>query len=232
MPAEQAVAALNAQREAHGIPAGITHNPEWSSWCALHNNYQRQNGGELTHSEDPAKPGYTDEGNAAAGASVLSMGTSWESGNPWETAPIHLHQLLAPRLDRMGVDDSNGFTCATTLFSRDRAPAPTDTVFVYPGPGTRHRATETAFEGPYTPGERVGIPQGTATGPYIYVSLDGPDLNTFAKAHLESASVTGPGRPRRDQDASTTSRAASRATCRPAARSSPSSRSRPGRRTR
>ncbi|HEX8051863.1 MAG TPA: hypothetical protein VF517_02655, partial [Thermoleophilaceae bacterium] len=191
----EAVARLNEQRAAHGIPAGIAHNAEWSRWCGLHNEYQRINGGQLTHSEDPSKPGYTDEGNQAAGASVLSAGGNWDRANPWETAPIHLHQLLAPRLDAMGVDDTNGFTCATTLLSRNRPAPASNAVYTYPGPGTSHRASETAAEGPYTPGERVGISKGTRTGPYIYVSVDGPQLNPFSKAHMTGASLSGPDGP-------------------------------------
>ena len=189
---EEAVARLNAQRAAHGIPTGIAHNPEWSRWCALHNEYQRLNGGGLTHEEDPSKPGYTPEGAEAGRTSVLSRGDDWNSVNPWETAPIHLHQTLAPRLDAMGVDDSGGYVCATTLMSRNR-PAPAEnTVYTYPGPGAVHRFAETASESPYTPGERVGIPAGTETGPYIYVSVDGPQLTEFSEARIVSASLTGP----------------------------------------
>jgi hypothetical protein len=189
---EEAVARLNAQRAAHGIPAGISHNPEWSRWCALHNEYQRLNGGNLTHYEEPGKPGYTPEGAEAGMNSVLSQGDDWNSINPWETAPIHLHQTLAPRLDAMGVDDSGGYVCATTLLSRNR-PAPAENaVYVYPGPGTTHRSAETAAELPYTPGQRVGIAAGTETGPYIYVSVDGPQLTEFSQARIVSASLTGP----------------------------------------
>ena len=187
-----AVARLNEQRAAHGIPTGIVHNAEWSRWCALHNEYQRLNGGRLTHSEDPDKPGYTPEGDRAARASVLSSGDDWDGPNPWETAPIHLHQLLAPRLDAMGVDDSNRFVCATTLLSRNRPAPEANAVYTYPGQGTVHRYEELAAEGPYTPGERVGIPKGTTTGPYIYVSVDGPQLTPFSTARIVSASLSGP----------------------------------------
>jgi hypothetical protein len=188
---EQAVAALNAQRAASGIPAGIVHVPEWSGWCALHNAYERANGGALTHNEDPSAPGYTPEGARAGGASVLAQGDDWDKGNPWETAPIHLHQLLAPRLDAMGVDDAGGYVCATTLLSRN-GPAPAvDTVYVYPGEGVRHRFAEIASENPYTPGERIGIAAGTKTGPYLYASVDGPGLSLFADARLTAATLTG-----------------------------------------
>ena len=188
-----AVAKLNAQRAAHGIPAGIAHAPEWSGWCDLHNGYMAQNG--IGHEEDESKPGYTEDGDKAGRKSVLAGGIGWGAANPWETAPIHLHQLLAPRLDAMGVADSHGYVCATTLLSRNRpAPAAT-TVYTYPGNGTVHRASEVAAEGPYTPGELVGIPAGTRTGPYLYVSVDGPNFDPFTSASIASASLTGPSGP-------------------------------------
>jgi hypothetical protein len=192
---EQAVAALNAQRAASGIPAGIVHVPEWSRWCALHNAYQRANGGGLTHDESPSAPGYTPEGARAGGASVLSAGNSWDTGNPWETAPLHLHALLAPSLDAMGVDDSGGYVCATTFLSNNRPPPPVDTAYVYPGEGIRYLFEETAAEGPFTPGERIGIPAGTKTGPYLYVSVAGPDLQAYAQARVASATLAGPDGP-------------------------------------
>jgi hypothetical protein len=190
----QAIANLNAQRAANGIPAGITENPSWSAACAAHNNYQRPNGGALTHSEDPAKPGYTPEGAMAASKSVLSRGDDWNNGNPWETAPIHLHQLIAPRLSSMGVDDSDGYVCATTLLGRDRPQPAAPIVYTYPDNGTVHRFEETAAEGPYTPGMLVGVPAGTLTGPYLYVMIDGP-WSVYAKATITAASLTGPDGP-------------------------------------
>ncbi len=188
-----AVDKLNAQRAAHGIPAGIVHVPEWSGWCDLHNGYMAQNG--IGHAEDPSAPGYTEDGDKAGRNSVLAGGTGWGATNPWETAPIHLHQLLAPRLDAMGVADSHGYVCATTLLSRNRPAPPIDTVYTYPGNGTVHRASEVAAEGPYTPGELVGIPKGTETGPYLYVSVDGPSFDAFANARIVAASLTGPSGP-------------------------------------
>jgi hypothetical protein len=150
------------------------------------------NGGALVHIEEPGRPGYTAEGQRAAANSVLSKGASWNRSNPWENAPIHLHQLLAPRLDAMGIADRHGYVCATTLLSRNR-PAPTaNVVYTYPAGGARHRFRETAAEQPYTPGERVGIPAGARTGPYLYVSADGPALTPFSQARITGASLAGP----------------------------------------
>jgi hypothetical protein len=191
----QAVANLNAQRQANGIPAGIREDPALSLGCAHHNAYERANNGDLIHDEDPGRPGYTLDGDAAAARSVLSKGTNWDRANPWETAPIHLSQLLAPRLDVTGVDDSQSFTCAQTLASRNR-PAPAAPVtYTYPGKGTKSiYVSETAFEAPLTPGETVGIPQGRKTGPYLMVFFDGP-WSPFADADIAAASLTGPKGP-------------------------------------
>jgi hypothetical protein len=192
-PAE-AIARLNAQRAANGIPAGIVENAALSQGCAHHNDYIRANGGQLTHQEDPSRPGYTDDGAYAGLHSVLASGGSWNGANPWESAPIHLSQLLAPRLDVTGVDDSGGLTCAQTLASRNR-PAPAAPVtYTYPGNGTTIYASEIAFESPTTPGALVGIPEGASTGPYLYVLFDGP-WSEFADAHLTAAALRGPGGP-------------------------------------
>jgi len=186
------VAKLNSKRSSHGIPARIVHVPEWTRWCDLHISYMQANGGELTHGEQPGQPGYTTEGQKAGATSVLSKGESWDEANPWESAPIHLNQLLAPRLDAMGIADRDSYVCATTLLSRNRQAPAANIVYTYPGNGTRHRFEDTATEFPYTPGELVGIPAGTRTGPYLYVMPDGPALNPFSRARIVAASLTGP----------------------------------------
>jgi hypothetical protein len=187
------VAKLNAQRAANGIPAGIAHVPEWSQWCDQHISYMEANGGGLSHDEQPGHPGYTVGGQMAGANSVLAYRASWDTANPWETAPIHLHQLLAPRLDAMGVAERDSYVCATTLLSRNRPAPASNVIYTYPGEGARHRFEETAAESPYTPGERVGIAKGTRTGPYLYLMADGPALDPFSHARITSASLTGPG---------------------------------------
>lgn len=189
------VSFLNAQRAANGIPAGIVEDPALSDGCAKHNAYGARND-ELTHEEDPDKPGYTPEGAQAGRTSVIySGGGPWSAtNNPFETAPIHLHQLLAPRIDRMGASENAGYGCATTLASRERPAPGRDVTYTYPGDGARGWVTQqTAFEGPYTPGEIVGIPQGTTTGPYLYAMFDGPGLDVFDEASNAAGSLAGPG---------------------------------------
>ena len=188
------VAHLNAQRAAQGVPAGIVESPALSAACAKHNAYGAINK-VLAHEEDPSRQGYTPEGDYAAGSSVLYQGSGpWSAThNPFETAPIHLHQLLAPRLDQMGASENQGYGCATSLASRNRPAPPGDVAYTYPGNGAKGwPAAQVAAEGPYTPGERVGIPAGTQTGPYLYVMFDGPDLTPFDDAAATGASLTGP----------------------------------------
>jgi hypothetical protein len=187
------VSFLNAQRAANGIPAGIVEDPGLSAGCAKHNHYGALNN-ELTHGEDPAKPGYTAEGDQAGKTSVLYQGASWTAtSNAFETAPIHLHQLLAPRIDVMGAAESEGFGCATSLASLRRPAPPAQVTYTYPGNDTKNVPTsEVAREGPYTPGQQVGIAEGATTGPYLFVLFDGPAQSAFDPARVQSASLTGP----------------------------------------
>jgi hypothetical protein len=189
--AGEAIARLNAQRAENGIPAGIVERPDWSYKCARHNDYQRQNG--LGHDEDPSRPGYSPEGAWAGQNSVLASGANWDGANPFENAPIHLDQLLAPRLAEMGIDDSAGYVCATTWPGMTR-PAPAQaTVYTYPGNGrTGVPYAQTASESPFVPGDFVGLPGGTTTGPNILVLADRP---TIGPARITGASLTGPDGP-------------------------------------
>lgn len=188
---------LNAQRAAQGVPAGIVESPALSAACAKHNAYGAINH-LLAHQEDPSRPGYTPEGNYAAANSVLYQGSGpWSaSRNPFESAPIHLHQLLAPRLDRMGASENQGYGCATTFASRNRPPPAADVTYTYPGNGARRwPSAQVASESPYTPGQLVGIPADTRTGPYLYVMFDGPDLTPFDVATAAGAVLSGPEGP-------------------------------------
>jgi hypothetical protein len=189
----QAIAALNAQRAANGIPAGVVENPAWSDGCRLHNDYLRFND-LFEHDEDPTLPGYTPEGDAAGAGSVLARGQTFGDGrNPFDTAPAHLMQLLAPRLSVTGVNDAGGYVCMWTWAGYQRLPAPTDTLYSYPGDGVQGvPAEETAVEDPFVPGDFVGLAQGTTTGPHLYLLADGPWVASGGIASVAAASLVGP----------------------------------------
>jgi hypothetical protein len=166
---------LSRQREANGIPGGLVERPDWSADCAKHNYYGAQTG-ELTHSEDPSSPFYSAEGNWAAENSVLAAGAGWSHGDPWEEAPIHLIQLLAPELSEMGAAENDNHDCATTWPGYHRAEPTSLTAYSYPGNGVSGvMPAEKAFESPSVPGDQVGLPQGTTTGRHLLVYLSGVD---------------------------------------------------------
>jgi hypothetical protein len=177
---------VSQQREANGIPGGLTERADWSADCAKHDYYEAQTG-ELEHSEDPGSPYYSAEGNWAAENSVLASGSSWNQGNPWEEAPIHLIQMLAPQLSEMGAAENDDHNCATTWPGYNRPEPASLVAYSYPGNGvTGVVPTERASESPLVPGDQVGLPEGTATGRYLLVYLSGvepsdtPDVTATA----------------------------------------------------
>lgn len=164
---------LSLQREANGIPGGLIERSDWSAACDKHNYYEEQTG-QFGHEEDPSSPYYSAEGDWAGHHSVIAYGRSWSSGNPWEDAPIHLLQMLAPALYEMGAAESFGHNCATTWPGYGRPAPTTPTAYSYPGDGVSGVVpTEYAAESPFVPGDFVGLPEGTATGRYLLVYLSG-----------------------------------------------------------
>jgi hypothetical protein len=181
---------LNAERARWGLPAGIAEIPSWSQACGAHDAYLRAIG-MLQHEEDSGMPGYSPGGAWAGGHSVLSVGYDWTAAaNPWEDAPIHLNQLMAPDLSAVGIDESGGYACATTWPGILRTPPPVGTVTTYPGDGTQGLPpAEYAAESPFVPGEMVGI-TGLA-GRELFVYEEGTGYGTdlsIASATLRSAS--------------------------------------------
>ncbi|HKP89763.1 MAG TPA: hypothetical protein VJT75_07270 [Thermoleophilaceae bacterium] len=191
--AQQAIAALNQQRTGHGIPAAIVENREWSRRCALHVNWMIQNN-TLAHEEAPGSPGYTEDGNWAGTHSVLAAGTpgfTKPSRNPYLNAPYHLGQLLDPRLKQMGVAEKQGWDCETTFPGYTRLHPVADHLYSYPGPAKSVAWLQDAREGPSTPGDAVGLPQGTVTGPNLIVFWDGPQ-KPAPLTDIRSASLRRP----------------------------------------
>lgn len=186
---------LSLQREANNIPGGLVERAEWSAACASHNYYEAQTG-QFGHEEDPGSPYYTAEGDWAGENSVIAFGSSWSDGNPWENAPIHLLQMLAPRLSETGAAESFGHNCLTTWPGYKRPSPAMLTAYSYPGDGVSGVVpSEQARESPFIPGDFVGLPEGTVTGRYLLAYLDG--LVSFAEASEVTAAATlaGPGGP-------------------------------------
>ena len=193
--AAQTVAILNQERAANGIPAGLTVDPVLSQDCALHDAYMAANN-SLTHIEVPGRPGYTPGGAFAGAQAVLTQGAGWDAGDPYEASPLHLDQLLAPRLLTVGSADLDGYSCTTTFPGWTR-PAPAAlTVYTDPGNATKVAPQETASEQPFTPGQLVGLRAGATTGPYLLVFVDAPGQSQLSNpATLTGATLTGPSGP-------------------------------------
>lgn len=191
--ASQAIAWLNSQRAANGLPAGITENPEWNEGCQLHMQWYAKNPrASNPHIETPGTPGYTTLGAFAGAHAVLAFGEDWthsgsfpwDAADPWEFAPIHLMQLLAPELSVSGFAPG----CMITLGGYERTPPAEPELLTYPGNGTSFiYPTEQANEWPFTPAPFVALKQGATTGPYLFVLGWGT-----SSGRLTSGSLTGP----------------------------------------
>jgi hypothetical protein len=188
---QQILALLNAQRASNGIPAGIVEDPAWTADCRRHNRYEQIND-VLTHTENAGAPGYTSTGELAGANSVIDVAAPWDASDPYDDAPFHLFQLLAPALAVAGAADSNGRDCVTTLLGDTRPDPAQVTAYSYPGNGlTGVAPSERADELPTTPAEELGLGSAT-TGPNLFVYFAGP-WAPGAAAHLDTVVITGPG---------------------------------------
>lgn len=184
---------LNHQRSRWGLPGDLVNVPIWSDACAAHDAYEAQNN-VVEHEE--YLPGATPGGNWAGTNAVLAGHGAWgEEVNPWMDAPIHLDQLFAPGLKKIGIDDSHDDQCATTwpgiyqdiLEARERP----GVVYTFPGDGaTGLPPVEYASELPSTPNENLGISDLSGRELFVYESgteFNNPDL-TVVSASLTAGS--------------------------------------------
>jgi hypothetical protein len=185
---------LNAERGRAGLPAGLVLNPRWSLECAAHDGYERANG-VLSHTENPQASGASAGGAWAGLVSVLAQSRWTRAADPWQSAPIHLMQLLTPSLSVIGIDDSGGLQCATTYPGLLRAPLGSDTVTTYPADGARGvPPREVAREAPFVPGQFVGLPAGRPAGRELFVYLNDSGQTGQAQVKVMRATLSLGGR--------------------------------------
>lgn len=186
---------LNAQRASASIPGDLVEQPDWTAKCDRHISYMQQTN-YFGHPEDPANPLYTEEGNWGGTNSVLAHGATWMSArNPFEDAPLHLIQMLTPRLSQVGLADRDGYICMTTWPGYLRTIPTSTSVLVYPGEGAVLAPAQTTNELPFTPAQKLGLVN--PTGPHLYVYDWGPSLagsNAYTVG-VKAASLTGPTGP-------------------------------------
>ena len=193
----EALRLLNAQRAANGIPGDLVEAPGLTDGCAKHGNYLALNGGALTQGEDPAKPGYTPEGDrqtlASSGPQALSSDARWsDTASPWLLQPISLYRLFDPEIAAAGYSDANAIACMRV--AGGRAPATAPELYSVPANGrigVPH--TELNREPPYTPQQLVGLPADQPTGPNILLFTRG--LRGSAPLAASAFSLTGPAGP-------------------------------------
>ena len=182
------VARFNADRAANGL-SPVVENPAWSAACRAHDEWMELNAA-FQHAETPGTPGYSEVGAWAGQRSLLSAGSGWRSGNPWRTAPLHLASAMDPWLRTVGIFESDLYGCMTTVPGTEDPPAGEVGVAWYPGQGVTVPYGMVAVEGPTTPGDWVGLPLPTGTGPYLILYAWGYDPATLGQAVL-----TGPKGP-------------------------------------
>jgi hypothetical protein len=193
----EALRLLNAQRAANGIPGDVVEAPGLSDGCAKHGNYIALNGGALTQGEDPAKPGYTAEGDrqtlASSGPQALSSDARWsDTATPWLLAPLQLYRLFDPEVVAAGYNDDHGIACMRV--AGGRAPATAPELYSVPGNGRIGVPfSELNHEAPYTPQQLAGLSAEQATGPNILLFTRG--LRGTAPLAATSFALTGPQGP-------------------------------------
>lgn len=180
------LSAVNYERQMAGIPA-LTENADLSRSCQLHARYMSGNG-LLSHVEDKANAFFTDEGSAAGSRAVLARNSAGFAGNPWHDAPFHEFQALHPWLRQTGVGVAGNYACMVTLGDRDAANPDDIRLITVPGAGQFVPPAQIARESPFVPGDEVGLPQGTKTGPHIYVYAVGPER--FDRVTVQAATLT------------------------------------------
>jgi hypothetical protein len=163
-----AIAFLNQQRAANGIPP-VTENQEFASaWCPDEDN--GPSGGELGRDLSPDVSGWS------------------ASSSPWDNAPLHQQDMYNPLYTKVGDVDRGGQACLGAGAPLPEPAAPTFATF-FSGTGPENvPTTETIYgEGPFAPQQLVGLPLGEATGGQLILYAEGMGQ----EVHALSWTLTG-----------------------------------------
>lgn len=190
LSSSQAIALLNQQRAANGIPGDLAEEPRLSAGCLSWATAYRNAKGQYPHEELPSQPGYTPEGDEAAGSSDLdgepgstfTVGTLWGPlFNPWSGAALHEAGLMNPAVTTVWYGASQGAACMGTSGSRAFT---AQAFYSLPGPGaTSVPIAENTGELPFPPQEAVGL----GDEPYLAPALLLWDESSAAR--LQSATL-------------------------------------------
>jgi uncharacterized protein YkwD len=139
----RALARVNSFRAQAGLEP-VTLDTELSNGCRAHCAYLARNArhpstqGLGGHNEDPALPGYSEEGRRAGKASVIAWGDvePLAAIDGWMATLFHRIPMLDPNLKRIGFGHArrgSGWVTALDVL-RGREPGPAGPVVLYPGP--------------------------------------------------------------------------------------------------
>lgn len=185
----EAMAFYNQHRATAGLPP-VAEDAALTEGCRRHVEYARLND-RLEHSEDPGLPGYSPEGERAAGQSVLSNDDAYGSdgGSTWENAPGHLMQTLNPWIATTGVAGGCLNTQGGNTYEFSKIAS-----WGYPGDGTDYPARQVVGEDD-SPAEIAGLDVVQATGPHLFFLAAGPGDPAAYRGEFVSASLVGPDGP-------------------------------------
>jgi hypothetical protein len=196
------IRALNAQRQANGIPP-VRSDPQMAAGCAAYDKYVIRNGLSVAdeHYEIPGKRGYTAAGDHAARTSVLGYlaaatpaglaGFGWAFGDPWGHAAFHLFQLVNPALAVSGGDERTArltdgqwvrLECVNTYAGPFRTPPAKLHVYFYPGSGSTIPASELNEEGESV----LGVRPGTYGPPIVFAYYFGRGVHTIRVTSIKA----------------------------------------------
>jgi uncharacterized protein YkwD len=181
---------LNTFRNLANLPP-LTENPDWSMGEVLHSRYMVKND-FLGHTEDPANPWYTPEGNIAAQngnvfVSASAAATYIHALNAWMSGPFHQVAILDPKLETTSFglyQEADGVwqTGATLDVLRGRTPYTPDVEYPILYPADGQTVTLGQYAGGEFPDPLSACPGYTApTGSPIVLQLDTvPGVTTYA----------------------------------------------------
>jgi hypothetical protein len=176
-----AVAALNAQRAANGIPADLVERTDWTKACRA----------QLRNVERTGGPGYATQGTFTVTNAALARDIWTKKHDPWARMPVQQMALLSPLLTQLGASSTRNYVCATTRPGYLRPAPARPALYTYPGDGAAAVPySQFSYGLPLTPGDAVGLPAGFSTGPNLLVMAD---INGQAK--IIDASLVGPTGP-------------------------------------
>jgi uncharacterized protein YkwD len=179
-PANDWLSYLNKLRGLANLP-GVSENATYSDGDSKHAKYMVKND-VIAHNEDPSKPFYTAEGNAAANKSnVMVSGatqtTDSETLDMWMTGPFHGVGLIDPRLAQSGYgsyrEADGGWQMGAALdVLRGLASLPAGVTFPIKWPADGKTSWLATYDGNESPDPLTACPGYTApTGAPIYLQL-------------------------------------------------------------